>query len=167
MEDVEILAAAEAAGLRLDRQPVDLGAVTGEVLELLQPRAAQARVTLHGELRAATVSGDPHRLHQITAHLVTKAVKFTPPGGTVTVTVDPAGGRVRLVVADTGPGIETGELPHLYDRFWRGRAATGTPGSGVGLTVVAELVRAHGGRIEVTSTPGTGTVFTVCLPEAG
>jgi signal transduction histidine kinase len=74
---------------------------------------------------------------------------------------------VRLVVTDTGPGIEPDELPYLFDRFWRGRAATGTPGSGVGLTVVAELVRAHGGRIEVTSTPGTGTAFTVCLPEAG
>jgi two-component system, OmpR family, sensor histidine kinase BaeS len=167
VEDVEILAAAEAAGrLRLDLQPVDLAAVTGEVLELLQPRATQARVTLHGELHAATVSGDPHRLHQIATNLVTNAVKFTPPGGAVTVTVDPAGGSVRLVVADTGPGIEPGELPHLYDRFWRGRAATGTPGSGVGLTVVAELVRAHGGRIEVTSTPAIGSAFTVWLPAA-
>ena len=166
VEDVEVLAAAEAAGLRLDLQPVDLAAVTGEVLELLQPRATQARVTLRGELHAATVSGDPHRLHQIATNLVANAVKFTPPGGTVTVTVDPAGGSVRLVVADTGPGIEPDELPHLFDRFWRGRAATGTPGSGVGLTVVAELVRAHGGRIEVTSTPGTGTTFTVRLPEA-
>ena len=166
VEDLEVLAAAEAAGLRLDHQPVDLAAVAGEVLELLQPRAAQARVTLRGELHAATVSGDPHRLHQIAANLVANAVKYTPPGGTVTVTVDHAGGSVRLVVADTGPGIEPDELPHLFDRFWRGRAATGTPGSGVGLTVVAELVRAHGGRIEVTSTPGTGTTFTVCLPEA-
>ena len=150
----------------MDHQPVDLAAVAGEVLELLQPRAAQARVTLRGELHPATVSGDPHRLHQIAANLVANAVKYTPPGGTVTVTVDHAGGSVRLVVADTGPGIEPDELPHLFDRFWRGRAATGTPGSGVGLTVVAELVRAHGGRIEVTSTPGTGTAFTVCLPEA-
>jgi two-component system, OmpR family, sensor histidine kinase BaeS len=166
VEDLEVLAAAEAAGLRLDLQPVDLAAVAGEVLELLQPRATQARVTLRGELHAAIVSGDPYRLHQITANLIANAVKYTPPGGTVTVTVDHAGGSVRLVVADTGPGIEPDELPHLFDRFWRGRAATGTPGSGVGLTVVAELVRAHDGRIEVTSTPGTGTAFTVCLPEA-
>ena len=57
-------------------------------------------------------------------------------------TVDPAGGSVQLVITDTGPGIEPDELPHLFDRFWRGRAATGTPGSGVGLTVVAELVAA-------------------------
>ena len=166
VEDLELLAAAEAAGLRLDHRPVDLAAVAGEVLEILQPRATQARVTLRGELHAATVSGDPHRLHQITANLVANAVKYTPPGGTVTVTVDHAGGSVRLAVADTGPGIEPDELPHLFDRFWRGRAATGTPGSGVGLTVVAELVRAHDGRIQVTSTPGTGTAFTVCLPEA-
>jgi hypothetical protein len=64
---------------------------------------------------------------------------------------------LQLVVADTGPGVEPDELPHLFDRFWRGRAATGTPGSGAGLTVVAGLVRAHGGRINVASTPGTGT----------
>jgi two-component system sensor histidine kinase BaeS len=166
VEDLELLAAAEAAELRLDQQPVDLAAVAGEVLDLLQPRATQAGVTLRGELRAAMVSGDPQRLHQITANLVANAVKYTPPGGTVTVTVDHAGGSVRLVVTDTGPGIEPEELPHLFDRFWRGRAAIGTPGSGIGLTVVAELVRAHGGRLEVTSTPGTGTAFTVCLPEA-
>lgn len=166
VEDLELLAAAEAAALRLDHQPVDLAAVAGEVLELLQPRATEAGVTLRGELHAATVSGDPHRLHQVGANLVANAVKFTPPGGTVTVTVEPAGGSVRLVVADTGPGIQPDELPHLFDRFWRGRAATGTPGSGVGLTVVAELVRAHDGRIQVTSTPGTGTAFTVCLPAA-
>lgn len=166
VEDLEVLAAAEAAGVRLDRQSVDLAVVAGEVLELLQPRAAQARVTLRGELHPATVSGDPYRLHQVAANLVANAVKYTPPGGTVTVTVDHAGGSVRLVVADTGPGIEPDELPHLFDRFWRGRAATGTPGSGVGLTVVAELVRAHGGRIQVTGTPGTGTAFTVCLPES-
>ena len=141
--------------------------MAAEVLDLLQPRATQSRVTLHGELHTATVSGDPHRLHQIATNLVANAVKYTPPGGTVTVTVDATGSSARLVVADTGPGIEPDELPHLFDRFWRGRAATGTPGSGVGLTVVAELVRAHGGRIEVTSTPGTGTAFTVCLPEAG
>jgi two-component system sensor histidine kinase BaeS len=166
VEDLEVLAAAEAAALRLDHQPVDLATVAAGVIELLQPRATQARVTLRGELHAATVSGDPHRLHQVAANLLANAVKYTPPCGAVTVTVEPAGGSVRLVVADTGPGIEPDELPHLFDRFWRGRAATGTPGSGVGLTVVAELVRAHGGRIQVTSTPGTGTAFTVCLPEA-
>jgi two-component system sensor histidine kinase BaeS len=167
VEDLEVLAAAEAAALRLDHQPVDLAAVAAGVIELLQPRATQSRVTLRGELHPASVSGDPHRLHQVAANLVANAVKYTPSGGTVTVTVEPAGGSVRLVVADTGPGIEPDELPHLFDRFWRGRAATGTPGSGVGLTVAAELVRAHRGRIEVASTPGTGTTFTVCLPEAG
>ena len=72
---------------------------------------------------------------------------------------------MQLVVTDAGPGIDPDELRTCSAGFAR-PAATGTPGSGVGLTVVAELVRAHDGRIEVTSTPGTGTAFTVCLPES-
>ena len=79
-----------------------------------------------------------------------------------------AEGRLKSFSVQYHPEAAAGphDAAYLFDRFWRGRAATGTPGSGVGLTVVAELVRAHGGRIEVTSTPGTGTTFTVCLPKA-
>jgi len=69
-------------------------------------------------------------------------------------------------VADTGSGISPDELPRIFDRFWRGRGATGVVGSGIGLAVVAELVRAHGGTVNAASTPGRGTTITVTLPRA-
>ena len=69
-------------------------------------------------------------------------------------------------MADTGSGISPDELPRIFDRFWRGRGATGVAGSGIGLAVVAELVRAHGGTVNAASTPGRGTTITVTLPRA-
>lgn len=166
VEDLEHLAAARSAQVRLARRPVDLAVVTAGALDLIRPRADEAGVGLRPALETATVSGDPDRLHQIITNLLTNAVKLTPAGGTVTVRVGPSGdGIVELVVADTGPGIDPDELAHVFDRFWRGRASGGTDGSGVGLTVVAELVRAHEAEIEVASTPGAGAAFTVRFPR--
>ncbi len=164
VEDLEHLAAAEAARLQLDRRPVDLAAVTAQALDLLRPHAHSSGVTVRDRLHPAELSGDPDRLHQVATNLLANAIKFTPPGGTVTVSVGVDGPLAELVVTDTGPGIDPDELPHVFDRFWRGRAAIGTPGSGVGLTVVAELVRAHGGRVDVTASPGTGATFTARFP---
>lgn len=165
VEDLEHLAAARSARVRLAHRPVDLAVVTAGALDLIRPRADGAGVGLCRALETATVSGDPDRLHQIITNLLTNAVKFTPAGGTVTVRVGPAAdGIVELVVADTGPGIDPDELAHVFDRFWRGRASGGTAGSGVGLTVVAELVRAHEAEIDVASTPGAGAAFTVRFP---
>jgi two-component system sensor histidine kinase BaeS len=84
----------------------------------------------------------------------------------VTLETGPAGREARLGVADTGGGIPHDELPRIFDRFWRGRQAAGVAGSGIGLAVVAELVRAHGGAVEATSTPGRGTQVVVTLPRA-
>ena len=165
VEDLEHLAAAQAARLRLERRPVDLAAVTAGALDLMRPRADVAGVTLRRDLQPGTISGDPDRLHQIITNLLTNAVKFTPPGGTVTVSVCPDCDVAELVVADTGPGIDVDELPHVFDRFWRGRVSVGTLGSGVGLTVVAELVHAHEAEIAVRSTPGAGATVTVRFPS--
>jgi signal transduction histidine kinase len=75
-------------------------------------------------------------------------------------------GDALLVVEDTGPGIPASELPHVFERFWRGESAHGVSGSGVGLAIVAELVEAHDGRVSVSSDPGEGARFTVVLPRA-
>ena len=98
-------------------------------------------------------------------NFLTNALKFTPAGGRVRLEVAENGSTVRLEVADTGTGIPAADLPRVFDRFWRG-AHTGAAGSGIGLTVVAELARAHRGTVDVESEPGQGTRVSVSLPRA-
>jgi two-component system sensor histidine kinase BaeS len=166
IEDVEALASAEAAGLRLERDRVRVAAVVSDTLDLLAPQFDAAEVELVADLDdRATVSGDAGRLGQVVHNLLGNALKFTPAGGRVDVTVDALDGRVRLTVRDTGPGIPSDELEHVFERFWRGRGARGLSGSGVGLAVVDELVRAHGGTVSAGGGED-GAVFLVDLPAA-
>ena len=104
------------------------------------------------------------RLGQVVANLLSNALKFTPAGGLVKVELRADGPWAALRVSDSGPGIPPDELPHVFDRFFRGRSARPS-GSGIGLTVVRELVEAQGGDVEVTSTLGQGATFTVRLPR--
>ena len=103
---------------------------------------------------------------EIATNLLTNALKFTPAGGAVTLCVERDGAEVHLVVADTGVGIPDDEAGHIFDRFWRGAAARTVAGSGIGLTVVAEVVDAHRGRVQVDSQVGRGTRMTVALPAS-
>ena len=114
----------------------------------------------------ADVLADPRWLHQLIMNLLTNALKFTPEGGQVTVEVSPAGPGAVLTVTDTGIGIPADELPHVFDRFWRGRQAAQISGSGIGLAVAAELAQAHGGQLTASSEPAQGTVMTLTLPRA-
>jgi two-component system sensor histidine kinase BaeS len=166
VEDLEALNRAEAAGLHLDRRPVDLAFVAAGAVDALRPQFDDAKLHLATDLVPVTIEGDATRLHQVVTNLLTNALKFTPPGGTVTVRVVATGSLACLEVADTGPGIEPAELPHVFERFWRGRAAHGKAGTGIGLAIVAELARAHGGRAEADSHPGAGATFRVLLPQA-
>jgi len=167
VDDLETLAAAEATARPLVCHPVDLAVVAADATELLRRRFDTAEISLTTHLAPAVVAGDEARLHQIIANLLTNASKFTPPGGAVTVTVDTDGQLARLEVADTGPGISDDELPYVFERLWRGAASGGSAGSGVGLAIVAELVRAHNGQVHATSELGNGATFTVLLPSAG
>jgi two-component system sensor histidine kinase BaeS len=163
--DLETLAQAEAAGLRLETTTVDLADVAASALDSLRPQLEAAGLEADAQLQPAVIEGDPHRLHQIVTNLLTNALKFTAEGG-VRVVVAPAGDRARLDVADTGQGIPSDELPHVFDRFWRGAGAHSKAGSGLGLTVVVELVEAHRGTVSVDSTVGRGTTVTVTFPRA-
>ncbi|MBS2962339.1 HAMP domain-containing histidine kinase [Actinocrinis puniceicyclus] len=171
VEDLSTLAAAQAATLSLRRSPVDLAEVAAQAQRALRPQFEEAALDLRLECRPALVDGDRDRLAQVLTNLLTNALKFTPSGGTVTVATDAGPDEsghdvTRLSVRDTGPGIPAAELPHLFQRFWRGSSAAGRGGSGIGLAVVAELVAAHGGAVRAESPSGGGAVFTVTLPRA-
>ncbi len=165
IEDLEALASAQAAGLHLDRAAVDLAATVTQAAELLRPRFDDAGLGLSIDTTPVLVDGDAGRLHQVAVNLLSNALKFTPNGGNVTVVVEPIEALAKLVVSDTGPGIPADELTHLFERFWRGSGAARSAGSGIGLAIVAELVRAHGGTVTVDSPPGEGASFTVLLPR--
>ena len=161
--DLEALAAAESAGLQLQTEPLDLADVVDNLVALREPRLRADGLHLDVELESAPVQGDSLRLGQIVTNLLDNAAKFSPPEGRVTVRVrnsDP----VVLEVVDDGPGVPDEEQVHVFDRFWQGQAAA-AGGSGVGLAVVAELTRAHGGRARVGNVAGRGAAFTVELPR--
>lgn len=165
VEDLEGLAAAQAAALRLDHQALDFAQVAAAAADSLAPRFADAGVTLQRDLQPTAVAGDAARLHQVVVNLLSNAAKFTPEGGQVTLSTATDGAFARLEVTDTGRGIAADELPHVFERFWRGHDTRTTGGSGIGLAVVAELVAAHGGQVEAASEPGRGARFTVRLPS--
>ncbi|MDQ2814357.1 MAG: ATP-binding protein, partial [Actinomycetota bacterium] len=145
----------------------DLADIAGSAAGSLARRFEAADVALHRQLSSAPVLGDPRWLHQIVTNLLTNALKFTPADGSVTITTRQQGRSAVLEVADTGIGIPAGELPHIFDRFWRGAGAAQTSGSGIGLSIAAELARAHGGALTAASQPGQGTRLTLTLPLAG
>ncbi|HUY20801.1 MAG TPA: ATP-binding protein [Acidimicrobiales bacterium] len=166
VEDLEVLAAAEAAGLSMDHRPVDLARVAAGAADAMEARVDSAGLVLVRSLEPVVMRGDKARLHQVVTNLLTNAVKFTPAGGRISLTVEAADRHARLVVADTGVGIPSDELPYVFDRFWRGRAARQVEGSGVGLAVVVELVHAHGGEVSVTSQDEQGAHFVVTFPRS-
>jgi signal transduction histidine kinase/DNA-binding transcriptional regulator YdaS (Cro superfamily) len=166
LQDLEALAAAQAAGLEMTTEPVDLARVAAQAVERLHAAFVTAEIDPRLDLSPAWVLGDPSRLDQVVTNLLTNAIKFTPEGGDVVVHVAESEGNAMLEVRDSGPGIPEEEVPHVFERFWRGHAGASTSGSGVGLAVVAELVRAHHGRIEVAGGLGEGARFRVLLPIA-
>ena len=166
VDDLAALAAAQAAALTLHRVPADLGKIAAEAATALEPQFTEAGLRLHLDTTPVTVNADEARITQIITNLLTNAAKFTPPGGQVTLTTRADGASARLTVADTGPGIPPADLPHIFERFWRGTATASRSGSGIGLAVAAELAAAHGGTLTAASPPGSGAVFTLTLPGA-
>jgi signal transduction histidine kinase len=168
--DLLDLARLDAGTAELKSAPVALGALLAEVEKRFRPMAASAGVELEfpsaGHL--PFVAGDGDRLTQIFGNLVDNALKFTPRGGRVSVMADREEGEVRVVVADTGPGIAPSDIPHVFDRFYQADSARGggaRHGAGLGLAIAREMTEAHGGRISVRSALGQGAEFIVRLPS--
>ncbi len=164
--DLQTLAAADAAALHLARRRCDLVGIAADAVGSLSRRFEAAGITVDQQLSEVVVLADPHWLHQVITNLLSNALKFTPAGGRVTVSAGRSGPDAVLQVADTGVGIPAEDLPHIFDRFWRGRQAAQVSGSGIGLAIAAELARAHGGRLTASSQPGEGTQMTLTLPAA-
>lgn len=150
---------------------IELADFMGAVVDQMQPLAAVKSVTLVAELPAGlTLHGDMDLLIRLYLNLLDNAIKFTPPGGQVTVRGQRQNGQVVVSVHDTGPGIPAEHLPHLFERFYRvedGRArdrANGQGGAGLGLAIAYEIARFHGGVLTVQSEPGQGTTIAAQLP---
>lgn len=146
----------------------DLSATCMDLAESLESLAREKNVHLEPAVgESLSVYSDPWLVETVLTNLVQNALKYTPAGGRVTITVSRRGGEIHVDVADTGPGIPAEHLPHLFDRFYRvdsSRART-TGGVGLGLAIAAEAARLLDGRIEVESEVGRGSTFTLVLPE--
>lgn len=168
IDDLRTLSLADAGELPLTRQPTSPQALMAQVAAAFAHRARQAHLALSVDVDAATptIDVDPERLVQVLENLVTNALRHTPTGGAVTLAARAEPGAVLLIVADTGEGIPSDVLPHIFDRFYRGDAARTQGGeSGLGLAIVKSIVDAHGGAITASSPgPGCGTTFTIRLP---
>jgi signal transduction histidine kinase len=169
LDDLARLADAEQPGLLLDKHPVDLAQVADSAATAFAPQFAEAGIAFTAHTDPAWVAGDSGRLEQIVVNLLSNALRYTEPGGQVTLTVARADGDVSLDVSDTGIGIPPEDLGHIFTRFWRGdrSRSRATGGTGIGLAIVREIVRAHDGRIDVDSAPGKGSRFRVTLPSGG
>jgi signal transduction histidine kinase len=165
VEDLRTLSLSEAGSLRLHREPTDLGRLLEEVAAGHRIAADAAGVTL--TVRAAPdlplLDVDPARMRQVIVNLVANALRFTPSGGEITLGASKADDGIGLTVRDTGAGMEPDAVEHAFDRFYRSPDSSGT---GLGLPIARNLVEAHGGRIELHSTPGEGTTVEVTLPPA-
>jgi two-component system OmpR family sensor kinase len=166
--DLLLLAQAEAGKLELNLQPVELDTVLLEVLQQVKILAGN-RITLKlTEIDQIQVIGDRDRLKQVFINLLANAVKYTPQGGTVFLAIKKVGEQAQIVIEDTGPGIPAKDLPHIFERFYRGDKARtrSSDGSsfGLGLSIAYWIIKNHNGRIEVKSKEGSGTTFSVWLP---
>ena len=162
-----LLARADAGVLRMDRQPVDLAQLVAEVVGQTRVLAAAQRLTIEpGPLDPATIQGDYERLRRLLLNLVDNGIKYTPPGGRVTLSLHRCGSWASLRVADTGIGLSLAEQEQVFQRFYRADSARahGQGGAGLGLCIAQSIAEAHGGHIQIDSTPGHGSTFTVCLP---
>ncbi len=166
VDDLQRLAAAEAAALQLKSAAHNLAAIADDAADSLSEPYSAAGVSLVRRLTEMQVRCDLQRMREVITNLLTNALKFTPAGGTVVVETGPHRTHMaRVRVTDTGVGIPAEDLPHVTERFWRGRrSADMAAGTGIGLTIVAELVRAQHGELEIASEPGQGTKVTVTIP---
>ncbi len=167
--DLLTLSQIESGQYAWRQEPVRLDEITRHTVVLLRPIAEKKGHAMIEELKeVAPISGDGEKLAQAVANLVDNAVKYTPPGGTITLRTESAGGAVTLRVMDTGIGIPAQDLDRIFERFYRVDRARSREegGTGLGLSIVRHIAEAHGGAVSVESYPGKGSTFTLSFPLA-
>ncbi len=159
------IAEAEAGMMSLRTAPVDLCQITREVAELYDYVAEEKRIQAQTRLDEPCIAEvDAARIRQAFANLLDNAIKYTEPGGKVSITLQRKGGVIEARFTDTGMGISTDDLGRIWDRLYRGDKSRSQRGLGLGLSLVRAVIEAHKGSVAVTSVPGSGSTFTVTLP---
>jgi signal transduction histidine kinase len=146
---------------------LDLSSFLDTLMRDLQPRGSACGVELALDVEAppgTVILADPLRLHQVMENLVSNALKFSPPGGRVELSIRLTSQGQVWEVRDQGPGIPEAEQGRIFERFYRAQAAKAKPGTGLGLAIVKHLCRLMGGEVSVVSRPGEGATFRVILP---
>lgn len=167
VDDLRTLSLAESGSLELKREPTDLAVLIRETLSAFQSQADAGGVGIETLLaeNVPSVEGDPERIRQVLSNLLTNALRYSPRGGTVKVdlTVSTTGLERRAVISveDSGPGIASADLPHVFDRFYK---SSDSRGMGLGLSIAKYIVEAHGGEIRAESEAGKGTKISFTLP---
>jgi signal transduction histidine kinase len=172
IDDLFELSQIDAGVLKLHMEMASLEDLVSDALESMAPQAQMKGVTLQGHVEGVPkrVPLDAHRMQRVIYNLIQNAIRHTPSDGTVTLTVQGKPAIVELTIADTGEGIPPADLPHIFDRFYRGERArtrdsqSAASGAGLGLAIARGIVEAHGGTITALSEHGQGAVFHMVLP---
>ncbi len=165
--DLLTLTRMDANKMELHLEDTDISQLTEENIRLLQPMAEKRKQTLQGNIAPGIVASvDVSKMSQVFYNLIDNAVKYTPDGGSISVSLVREGKQAVWRVRDNGVGIPEEDLPHVFERFYRVDKARSreTGGTGLGLSIVKQITTLHGGEVTVESTPGHGSVFTVTLP---
>ncbi|HEU4893083.1 MAG TPA: ATP-binding protein [Vicinamibacterales bacterium] len=164
VDDMLVLARADGAGYPVVLAPVDLTALVSDCVRELRPPADGNGITVRTSLESVMLEGDDTLLRRMFSNLFGNAVKYTPSGGSIEVSLTKAGREVVLRVADTGPGIPAGDRERVFERFVRLDPARGAGGVGLGLAIARWVAEAHGGRLQLVSSGPGGSVFAVSFP---
>ena len=160
------IAEAESGAAEITLEEVDIARVTRRACELFQAIAEENSIRIATELPdSCVVYGETRKLQRMVANLLDNALKYTPPEGTVTVSVNADNGQVAISISDTGVGISEDDLPHIFKRFYRCDISRAQGGTGLGLSLVQAIVHSHGGSVNATSHLGKGSTFTVTLTQ--
>jgi signal transduction histidine kinase len=164
--DLQTLSLADAELLPARRAQVDLSALCVDAAEIISALGEVRGVDVQTDVsRGVRVTGDPHKIKQVLLNLGDNAVKYSESGGRILFRLRRENGYAVMQVTDTGVGIAADELPRIFDRFYRAPSANGSArGAGLGLAIAKRIVEVHHGSIGVSSSPGSGTTFSVRLP---